>query len=114
MIYDLVYTDRAKLDLIAAADSIARNAPETAERWFQGFTTALETLQRDANVYSLAPESARCSIEVRQLLYRTKSHRVNRALYTIRGSTVVILAIRRPGQDLLTYEELMRAIAEII
>ncbi len=113
MTFDLIYTERAKCDLNAATDFIAERAPETAERWFEGFVAALETLRHNARIYSLAPESARCSIEVRQFLYRTKSRRVNRALYTIRGSTVVILAIRRPGQDLLTDEELQQAIAEI-
>jgi plasmid stabilization system protein ParE len=113
MTYDLVYTNRAKRDLNVAADWIAQRAPETAERWFQGFVAALETLRRDAAIYSLAPESDYCSIEVRQFVFRTKSRRVNRALYTIRGSTAVILAIRRPGQDLLTAGEVQQMIAEL-
>ncbi len=37
MIYGLLYTDRAKRDLNAATDAIAEKAPETAERWFEGF-----------------------------------------------------------------------------
>ena len=113
MTYELVYTDRAKRDLNAAADSIARNSPETAGRWFNGFVAALATLTRDATVYSLAPESVHSSVDVRQFIYRTKSRRVNRALYAIRGSTVCILAIRRPGQDLLTDEELRQVVAEL-
>jgi plasmid stabilization system protein ParE len=113
MNYKLVYTERAKLDLNAAADFIAQNAPETAERWFNGFITALETLRRDADTYGRAPESDLCSVNVRQIIYRTKSRRPKRALYIVRGSTVYILAIRRPGQDLLTDEELGHAIADL-
>ena len=113
MTYDLVYTERAKRDLNAAADFIAQHAPETAERWFNGFITALESLRRDAAIYSRAPESAFCSIELRQFIYRTRSRRVNRALYTIRDAKVYILSIRRPGQDLLTDEELRQSIAEL-
>jgi hypothetical protein len=85
MIYELVYTDRAKHDLIVATDAIVANAPETAELWFRGFVAVLETLRRDAAVYGLAPENHRCSIEIRQFIYRTKSRRANRALYGFAG-----------------------------
>jgi hypothetical protein len=99
--------------LNSATDWIAQHAPETAQRWFEGFVAAHETLRRDAAIYGLAPESDRNSIEIRQFIYRTKSRRMNRALYAIRGSTVFILAIRRPGQDLLTAHELRDVIAEL-
>jgi plasmid stabilization system protein ParE len=112
MMYELVYTSRAKRDLNAATDAIAENAPETAERWFGSFIAALETLRRDAAIFALAPECDRCSIDIRQFIYRTKSRGANRALYTIRGSTVIIITIRRPGQELLTDEELRQSIAE--
>jgi plasmid stabilization system protein ParE len=113
MTYDLVYTERAKRDLHNGVVEIARNAPQTAERWFEGFINALGRLRQEAPNFSLAPESGRCSVEVRQFIYRTKSRRANRALYTIRGGTVFILAIRRPGHDLLTEEELESAVAEV-
>ena len=113
MTYDVVYTARAKRDLQRATEAIARNAPETAQRWFDGFVATFQTLSTDATVYSLAPENEQCSVEARQILYRTKSRRVNRALYTIRDTTVYILAIRRPGEDLLTEEELAQAVAEL-
>jgi plasmid stabilization system protein ParE len=112
MIYDLVYTDRAKRDLNAATDYIAQHVPETAEQWFNGFVAALETLRRDALSYSLAEEGQRCFMDVRQFIFRTKSRQANRVLYTVRGSNVVILTIRRPGQDLLTEDELRQSIAE--
>lgn len=113
MTYDLVYSERAKRDLINATEAMARHAPLTAERWFNNFVFALSKLSRDAAAYGFAPESEHCSVEVRQFIYRTKSRRANRALYTIQGSTVVILAIRRPGQDLLTDDELARAMNEL-
>jgi plasmid stabilization system protein ParE len=112
MKYELFYTERAKRDLAEATDAIAKNAPETAQRWFEGFVRALSTLSRDAEIYSLAPESTHSAVDVRQFIYRTKSRRANRALYTIQGARVCILAIRRPGQDLLTQQELRSAIAE--
>jgi len=113
MTYDLVYTERAIRELNAAADYVAQFAPETAERWFNGFVAVLETLRRDAMIYGPAPESDFCSVDVRQFIYRTKSRRANRALYTIRQTSVYILTIRRPGQDLLTEDELRQSIAQL-
>jgi plasmid stabilization system protein ParE len=113
MTYDLVYTGRAKRDLQRATEFIARDAPETAQCWFDGFVATIQTLSTYATVFSLAPESEQCSIEVRQIIYRTKSRRANRALYAIRGATVYILAIRRPGEDLLTEVELAQAVSEL-
>jgi plasmid stabilization system protein ParE len=113
MTYELVYTSRARRDLNSAADYIARQAPETAQRWFNGFGRTLDRLRTDAVSYSTAPESERCSVRVQQIFYRTKSRQANRALFTIRGSTVYILAIRRPGQDLLTEEELEQAVTDL-
>ena len=56
-------------------------------------------------MFGLAPESDQVDEEIRQYIYRTKSRRANRALYTVRGDTVYILCIRRPGQRLLSDRE---------
>lgn len=113
MTFELIYTDRAKQDLQRAADYIARDSPETAQRWFESFISALESLRMDAPIYGVAPESRDCTLEIRQLIHRTRSRRANRALYTIRETKVYILAIRRPGQDLLTSDELSQAVTEL-
>jgi plasmid stabilization system protein ParE len=113
MSFELIYTSRARQDLLAAADSIAQHAPATAEKWFNGFVQALATLRQNADIYGHAPESPIGEIEVRQFLHRTKSHKVNRALFAIRGPTVYILAIRRPGQALLTDDEMRSAIEQL-
>ncbi len=105
MNYQLVYTTRAKNDLCAATDYIAQQVPETAERWFNGFVVALAKLKQNPLIYGLAPESDQVREEIRQIIYRTKSRRANRALFSIRGDTVYILCIRRPGQRLLTQLE---------
>lgn len=113
MTFELVYTERAKHDLFRAAEYISRDAPDTAQRWFEEFVAALARLATLASVFGVAPESQYCAYEVRQMIHRTKSRRANRVLYVIRGSTVYVLAIRRPGQDLLTPDELTEAIAEL-
>ena len=105
MTFKLVYTSRAKRDLTEATDYIAEQVPDTAERWFQGFVEVLSTLRENALVHALAPESIHVDAEIRQIIYRTKSRRSNRALYTVRGDTVYILCIRRPGQHVLNSNE---------
>jgi hypothetical protein len=50
----------------------------------------------------LAPENIAFPFELRQFMFRTKSRLANRALFTIVGSEVRVLAIRRPGQPLIT------------
>jgi hypothetical protein len=47
--------------------------------------------------------------EIRQFIYRTKSGRANRALFTILGDEVRVLHIRRPGQPLMSPEDLERS-----
>lgn len=102
MAYRIRYTNTAREELLSATDWIAERAPETAERWFDGFVELLATLSTDATVHGLAPESTQVDMEIRQIIYRTASRRSNRALYTIDSDTVVILGIRRPGQLLLS------------
>ena len=105
MTFNLVYTSRARRDINEATDYIAKHAPDTAKRWFTGFTEALSTLRERALVHGLAPEDLHVEPEIRQIIYRTKSRHSNRALYTVRGDTVYILCIRRPGQRVLDADE---------
>ena len=106
MRYDVVILRRAERELNAAADQIARQAPEAADRWFNGFIEALLTLEKNPERCSLAPEGSLFPCVVRQLFYRTKSRYPTRALFTIAGREVRILMIRRPGQDLVGEREL--------
>ena len=48
-----------------------------------------------------APENIAFSYAIRQLIFRPKSGRVFRALFTIAGSEVRVLRIRGAGQDLV-------------
>jgi plasmid stabilization system protein ParE len=112
MAYQLRYTATAATELRAATDWIAERAPETAERWFEGFVELLATLRVNALAHGLAPEDSLVTVEVRQIIYRTASRRFNRALYTVADNTVVILGIRRPGQRLLTKRDVQGRLAE--
>jgi plasmid stabilization system protein ParE len=99
MPFEVFLTDRARRDLDNARAFIARHAPETAEKWYADFLTALLALETNPQAYPLAEESKEFLFELRQFLHRTRSRRTNRALFTIVGEQVRVLAIRRPGQQ---------------
>lgn len=105
MKYEVVVTRRAERELHAAADRIAKVAPEAAERWFNGFVNALLALEQSPRRYGRAREQQRFPCEVRQLLHgRKRSHR---AVYTIRENKVVVLTIRHTAQKDLKPEDLL-------
>ncbi|MES1213520.1 MAG: type II toxin-antitoxin system RelE/ParE family toxin [Singulisphaera sp.] len=106
MKYTVVLAARAVSDLKLARQYIATSAPLTAERWYREFLEALLRLERNPHAYSLAPESRALGLELRQFFFRTKGALANRALYQIVGSEVHVLAIRRPGQPLITRADL--------
>ena len=101
MKYEVIILKRAQQELHDAVEWIAKDAPEAAERWFNGFIETLLTLEANPKRCSLAPEDPLVTYEVRQLFYRTASKYPTRALFTIVDREVRILRIRRPGQDLI-------------
>ena len=99
--FEVLVSARAQRDLTVAREYIARFAPETAERWYADFLNSLTCLEQDPHVRPLAPENDQFSFELRQYIFRSASGKANRALFTIVGSQVRILAVRRPGQPLV-------------
>jgi len=104
--YTVFLTARATNDLDSARQYIRQAAPETAEHWHRTLLLALLRLETNPEIWPIAPESAEFGFELRQFLFRTKSRLANRALFTIVGSEVRVLAIRRPGQPLATKDDI--------
>jgi hypothetical protein len=94
------------LDLESAREYLRQFAPETADRWYLSVVEALLALETNPASRAIAPEDSAFPFELRQLLIRTKSRHANRALFTIVGNEVRVLAIRRPGQPLITAADL--------
>ncbi len=97
----VILTNVAEDELDSAYRWYAEHAPESAERWYNGFIDQLQSLANDPERFPLAPESGHFVAQVRQLLYgrRRKTHR---ALFTIRPDTVVVVRIRHVAQAPLT------------
>lgn len=92
---------QAKQDADAILDwLIEQYAGEAGLRWYQRLEAAIQSLANMPERCPLAPENAAVPFEMRQLLYGRGRHRY-RILFTIDGNRVIILRIRRPGQQLL-------------
>ena len=69
MTFDALVVKRAEQQLNHAVAWIARDAPDTAERWFNGFVEANLTLGENPDRCGLARENAAFAFDLRQLLY---------------------------------------------
>jgi plasmid stabilization system protein ParE len=104
MTYTVIVTRPAKGQLNRAADWIAEKAPEAAERWFNGFVAAISSLSRNPRRCGFAREHRQFPFELRELLYGRR--RNYRAIFTIRGSQVIVIAIRHAAQAELTLDDI--------
>jgi plasmid stabilization system protein ParE len=98
MSYRVVLLARARLDVARIYDWIADRSTEGAQRWFDQFEKATVTLETNPFIAPLAPESGSFDIEVRQILFRTRSGNRYRAVFTVVDDEVRILRVRGPGQ----------------
>jgi plasmid stabilization system protein ParE len=98
MIYRVVVLARARLDVVTIYDWIADRSLEGAQRWLEQFEEATATLETNPFIAPLAPESGSFDIEVRHILFRTRSGRTYRAVFTVVDGEVRLLRVRGPGQ----------------
>jgi hypothetical protein len=54
----------------------------------------------------LAPESAHCNYQIREVFFKTRKGNPYRVLFTILGDEVLVLRVRGPGQDYVAETEL--------
>src|SRR5688572_22567643 len=92
---------RAQQDVAVCYSYLADRSPQGAANWFNRFSEARTQLAQNPEKRPLAPESAHLMYEVREALFRTRKGRHYRILFTIRGSEVLVLRVRGPGQDYL-------------
>ncbi len=105
MTYRVIVTAAAKQNLRDAYRWAAERAPRTAVLWLQRFEAELNTLQQLPERFQLAPESASVEPEIRQLIFGRRQA-AYRALFTIVGSEVRVLHIRRASRDWATPSDL--------
>ncbi len=96
--YDIRTTDEAHADLDRLLSTLSRRSPEAATRLVRQYFKALGRLRTMPFSCGLAHENPRFSEEIRHLLFAIRPNKRYRALFTVRGDEVVILAVRAPGE----------------
>lgn len=98
MTHHVIVTQKAKDDLRHYYAVAAEHAPGAATRWLNRFEEALQTLSTNPTRCPLAPENDLVEQPVYQFFYGKRSARY-RALFTIEGTHVLVLHIRRGAMD---------------
>ena len=98
MTHSVIVTQKAKDDLRHYFSVAAEHAPQTAARWLNRFEEALQTLSDNPTRCALAPENDLVDPPIYQLFYGKRNARY-RALFTIEGTRVLVLHVRRGTMD---------------
>lgn len=107
MSFQVIFANRAADELKAVARWWAENrSVEQAERWYAEFVEAIASLTENPQRRALARENDHFPFGVRQLKFSVAGRSTHRAVFTIQGSSVVILAIRHHAQSDLASGEL--------
>lgn len=102
MKYRIIVHDRVREDIRRNRDWWAEHHSETqAERWFDLAFRSLEKLETFPQSCPLSFENDEFPYEIRDLLFGFASRPSYRAVFTIKGEEVHVLAVRRGAEDVL-------------
>lgn len=79
---------------------------EQAERWYDGFVSAIEAIPDRPLQCPLARENDAFPFELRALHYGVSSRPTHRALFTIRPDAIVVLSVRGAAEQDVTVVDL--------
>jgi len=98
---------RATLDINSILFWISERSHAGAFKWMQSLSNAIIKLENSPEIFPFADEAVLLGIEIRNLLFKTKSGRSYRLIYMIEDSGVVkVLRVRGPGQAPLDGDEI--------
>jgi plasmid stabilization system protein ParE len=106
MSFQVTLTRSAAADFERRLTSLAERSPYAAARLNERFKQALFRLRDIPFSCGLAYENHVFPEEIRHLLFGFSRKRRYRALFTIRGQEVLILAIRAPGEKPIGRDEM--------
>lgn len=98
MRYLVRLSEDAEADYEERLTSLAERSPAAARRLHASYLDALARLRDFPLSCGFAYENTKSPEELRHLLFGDNPKRRYRALFTVRGDEVVILAIRAPGE----------------
>jgi plasmid stabilization system protein ParE len=107
MTYRVEITERAEREMRSAYHWWAENRSKVqADRWYAGMAQAIAGLSGNAKSLSQSRESEHFGIELRDLLFGMAHRPTHRAVFTVRGDRVIVLAIRHLAQQDLAAEDI--------
>jgi plasmid stabilization system protein ParE len=108
MRYVVRISPTAKRELMTIADwyRLRAGASEVGDEWYSGFIAALEGLRANPRICSIARESDRAAVRLRELHYGSGKRTTLRAIFEIHGEEVRIHAIRHVAQRDVSPDEL--------
>ena len=107
MTFRLIVTASARDDITRNAAWWAENhSLERALSWYDAIYEQLESLLTFPESYAFSAENDAFPYELREKLVGLGRHRTYRAIFTVAGEEVRVLAIRRTSQDTFTPDEL--------
>lgn len=106
MTWQVVILPEAEQDADRIYRWIVERSKDGADRWYNRFLAAMRSLAFSAETHGLAPESEHVAQDIRQLLFKTTKGLRYRILFTITSTTVYVLHVRGPGQQLVGHGEL--------
>ena len=108
MSYRVEITERASRDLEEILRTLWERSPDAVRRLSLRFEQTLSRLENHPLSCGLAFENPQLTEELRHALFGNHPKRKCRALFVVRGETVVILTIRAPGTKPWKPEEIDR------
>lgn len=98
MNYRVRLTEDAEADYEERLTALAERSPDAARKLHASYLKMLTRLRDFPLSCGLAYENAGAPEELRHLLFGVHPKRRYKALFTVRGDEVVILAVRAPGE----------------
>lgn len=106
MTYDVVHLPQAQADLNETLAWLHERSPSGAATWFERWLEVEDLLRRIPESQPRAPESSEHDEEIRNVIFKTRRGRKYRCLFLVRETTVYVLHIRGPGQNLVSRDRL--------
>ncbi len=107
MTHRVVLTDRAHADMESAYQWWADNRSQVqAAKWYNAFADAIESLANNPERCAVSREHEQFPYKIRDLYLGIGRRRTHRAVFTIRGEMVLVLAIRHLAQQDLSPDDL--------
>jgi len=98
-------TPRAERDVDHILSWLSERSPQGASAWWERWLEVLELLATADMPHSHAPENEDHAQEIFHVIFKTRRGRNYRAIYTISGSSVIVLHVRGPGQDIVPNDQ---------